>query len=95
MSSSKKFLVIEQGPDGRPEIVMERYGKFTKEEAGYGPSKEPRRHRCGICEYHLHIPGTDRMECGIVEGEIKDTDGCKFFDINLIAAVMHPRPSAK
>ena len=88
MSSSKKLLVIEPRPDGRPEIVMERYGKFTKEEADYGPSKEPRKHRCGICEYHLHIPGTDRMECGIVEGEIQDTDGCKFFDINLIAAVV-------
>ncbi len=68
--------------------------KFTKSEVDYGPSSDPAKHRCGICTYHLHVPGTCKIECGIVEGEIKDTDGCKLFDINLIEAAMHPFPKS-
>jgi hypothetical protein len=95
MSPIKKLLIVDVGADGRPQIVSQREEKFTKTEADYGPSKEPCKHRCGICEYHLHVPGTDKMECGIAEGEIKDTGGCKFFSVNLIAAVMQTCPGAK
>jgi hypothetical protein len=84
-------LVLLQGPQ---EIVVRRKLKFTKSEAEYGPSTDPYKHRCGMCEYHLHVPGTDKMECAIVEGEIKDTDGCKFFDADLIAAA-NPCSSTK
>ncbi len=68
--------------------------KFTKNEVDYGPSSDPCAHRCGICVFHLHVPGTKKMECGIVEGEIKDTDGCKLFSIDLIAAAMHSFPKS-
>jgi hypothetical protein len=68
--------------------------KFTKAEVDYGPSSDPCKHRCGICTYHLHVPGTHKMECSIVEGEIKPNDGCKLYDVNLIAAAMHPFPKA-
>jgi hypothetical protein len=60
--------------------------KYTKAEVKYGPSSDPCKHSCGICTYHLHVPGTDRLECGIVEGKVKANDGCKLFDINLIKA---------
>jgi len=66
--------------------------KFTKAEVDYGDSSCPQKHRCGICTYHLHVPGTNKMECAIVEGEIKDEDGCKLFDIDLIEAALYPTP---
>jgi hypothetical protein len=94
-SRTKPLIVVDLGPDGRPTTVTTRETKFTKQEADYGPSKVPCEHRCGICEYHLHVPGTHKMECGIVEGEIKDTDGYKLFSVDLIAAAMHPCPKEK
>ena len=61
--------------------------KFTKPEADYvEKSSSPAEHRCGICSFHLHVPGTHKMECGIVEGDIAPMGGCKFFDLNLLAA---------
>lgn len=60
--------------------------KFTKAEVNYGKSKNPAKHRCGICSFHLHVPGTDRIECSIVEGDIEKMDGCKKFDVDLIHA---------
>lgn len=84
-------LTVLQGPQ---EVVIRRQRKFTKAEAEYGPSKEPCKHRCGICEYHLHVPATDRLECAIVEGPIKDADGCRLFSVDLIAAA-NPCSSSK
>lgn len=76
----------------KPNDQLAQGRKFTKEEVDYGPSSAPQEHRCGICEYRLHIGGTDRIECSIVEGSIKDSDGCKLFDIDLIHAALHPGP---
>lgn len=78
----------------KPNDLLSQGRKFTKSEVDYGPSSDPCAHRCGICVFHLHVPGTKKMECGIVEGEIKDTDGCKLFSIDLIAAAMHPFPKS-
>ena len=62
--------------------------KYTKEEVDYGPSSSPAEHRCQICEYLLgHTPN---HECGLVEGHIKDMDGCKLFSVNLIKAANDP-----
>jgi hypothetical protein len=66
--------------------------KFTKAEVDYKKSSEPEKHRCGICQFYLRVPGTDHMECSIVEGPIKDADGCKLFTIDLIEAALHPCP---
>lgn len=66
--------------------------KFTKSEVDYGDSSDPAKHRCGICQYHLHVPGSCKMECSIVEGEIHDEDGCKLFTIDLIEAALYPEP---
>lgn len=66
--------------------------KFTKAEVNYKKSDDPRQHRCGMCTYHLHVPGTDHLECGIVAGSIHDDDGCKLFDIDLIEAALYPTP---
>lgn len=66
--------------------------KFTKAEVDYKDSSDPKAHRCGICTYHLHVPGTDKMECSIVEGDIKDHEGCKLFDIDLIEGALYPVP---
>jgi hypothetical protein len=71
-----------------------RKTKYTKAEVGYKKSDDPCKHRCGICEYHLHVPGTCRLECGIVAGPIQDTDGCKLFSIDLVDAAMHPFPKS-
>lgn len=61
--------------------------KFTKEEAKYVEvSSSPAEHRCGICSFHLHVPGTHKLECGIVQGTVAKMGGCKFFDVSLIAA---------
>ncbi len=76
----------------KPNDLLSQGRKFTKAEVDYKPSGDPQAHRCGICEYRLHIGGTDRIECGIVEGAIKDMDGCKLFDIDLIHAALHPGP---
>ena len=66
--------------------------KYTKEAVDYKKSDDPCAHRCGICVYHLHVPGTDKMECGIVAGSIEDDYGCKKFDIDLIEAAMYTIP---
>ena len=60
--------------------------KFTKKEVDYGPSKNPAVHRCGICTFHLHVPGTDQLNCGTVQGTVESMYRCKMFDINLISA---------
>jgi hypothetical protein len=61
--------------------------KYTKKESDYtDQSSSPAEHRCGICEFHLHVPGTDKLECGIVKGTVEKMGGCKFFEKNLIAA---------
>jgi hypothetical protein len=65
---------------------MERVTKYTKEEVGYKLSSSPAEHRCELCSFHLHVPGTDKLECGIVEGPIDKMYGCKLFDVNLIKA---------
>jgi hypothetical protein len=78
----------------KPNDLLSQGRKFTKAEADYGPSSNPKEHRCQICEFYIHIPGTDRKECAIVEGSIKDNDGCKLFDINLIRAALHPTPKS-
>lgn len=69
--------------------------KFTKAEVDYKDSDDPQVHRCGICQYHLHVPGSCKMECAIVEGEIHDEDACKLFDIDLIEAALYPGPNPK
>jgi hypothetical protein len=76
----------------KPNDLLSQGRKFTKEEVDYKLSSEPKEHRCGICEYRLHIGGTDRIECGIVEGGIEDLKGCKLFEIDLIHAALHPGP---
>lgn len=53
-------------------------------------SKDPAAHRCGTCEYHLHVPGTDKLECGIIEGTVAKMGGCKLYDPNLIAKANDP-----
>ena len=78
----------------KPNDLLSQGRKFTKAEADYGPSSNPKEHRCGICEFHLHVPGTDKMECSIVEGSIKANDGCKLFSIDLIRAALHPTPKS-
>jgi hypothetical protein len=78
----------------KPNDLLSQGRKFTKAEVDYKPSSDPKEHRCEICEYHLHVPGTDKIECSIVEGEIKRNDGCKLFDIALIEAALHPFPEA-
>lgn len=64
--------------------------KMSKESAGYKLSSSPAEHRCGICSYYLHLPGTKMMECGIVYGRIDPMMGCKYFDVNLIKAANDP-----
>jgi hypothetical protein len=60
--------------------------KMTKEQAGYvDKSSSPAEHRCGICEFHLHVPGTKLIECGIVAGSIEKMGGCDYFEMDLIA----------
>jgi hypothetical protein len=76
----------------KPNDMLAQGRKFTKSEVDYGPSSEPKEHRCGICEFYLHNHQTGKKECGIVEGEIKDNDGCKLFSIDLIKAALHPWP---
>ena len=63
--------------------------KYTKAQVDYKDSSEPLKHRCGICQYHLHVPGTNRMECAIVAGPIEDHDGCKLFSVDLIEASLY------
>ena len=64
--------------------------KFTKKEVDYGPSKNPAKHRCGICSFREDIPGTCEMSCEIVEGPIEKMYGCKLFDVDLIRAANDP-----
>ncbi len=60
--------------------------KMTKEQAGYvDKSSSPAEHRCGICSFHLHVPGTKLIECGIVVGKIEKMGGCDYFEMDLIA----------
>lgn len=49
--------------------------KITKTEAEYGKSREPEKHRCGICTMFLRPDA-----CSLVEGEIKPAYGCKYFE---------------
>ena len=66
--------------------------KYTKVQVDYKKSDEPCKHRCGICVYHLHVPGTEKMECEIVAGPIEDAYGCKLFDVDLIEAALYSEP---
>ena len=60
--------------------------KMTKQQAGYvNKSSSPAEHRCGICQFHLHVPGTKEIECGIVAGKIEKMGGCDYFEMDLIA----------
>ena len=79
----------------KPNDLLCQGRKFTKTEVDYGESSEPEKHRCGICQYHIHVPGTNKMECSIVEGPIQDEDGCKLFDVDLIEAALYPGPCPK
>jgi hypothetical protein len=63
--------------------------KYTKKDADYGLSSSPSEHRCGICEFLLDTPGVG-LECGIVEGDIENLYGCKFYSVDLIKAANDP-----
>lgn len=61
-------------------------GQVSKQAAEYtAKSKDPARHRCGICTEVYKDYSTGGHYCRKVEGEVTDMAGCKqFFDLDLI-----------
>ncbi len=72
-----------------------RTKKYTKKEVNYSPAKSPYGDRCTACEFILHVPGTDHMECGIVEGPIRRGMWCKAFSLDPIQDLLDVAPATK